>query len=156
MRLVVDTNVLVRAAFKELSWPGLVVRWVDKFDGLLKTPATEQEFFDVVQIPRIAENTVPLFAARLLQILAAAAELVTTTKRVAACRDPKDDKFLELVVNGHADLIISGDADLQVLDTFRRSPIITPAAFGHAHLRYPLILWTSPRKKRIRTGRTLS
>jgi uncharacterized protein len=131
MRLVVDTNVLVSAAFKELSWPGMVVRWVDKFGGLLKTSATEQEIFDVVQRPRIAENTVPLFAARLRQIFAAA-ELVTITERVAACRDPKDDKFLELAVNGRADLIVSGDADLLVLDTFRGIPIITPAAFSHS------------------------
>ena len=131
MRLVVDTNVFVSAAFKELSWPGMVVRWVDKSGGLLKTRATEQEIFDVVQRPRIAQNTVPLFEARLRQIFAGA-ELVTITERVAGCRDPKDDKFLELAVNGRADLIISGDADLLVLDTFRGIPIITPAAFGHA------------------------
>jgi len=131
MKIVVDTNVFISAAFKELSWPGMVVRWVDKFGGLLKTPATEREVFEVVQRPRIAENTVPLFAARLRRIFAGA-ELVTITERVAACRDPKDDKFLELAVNGHADLIVSGDADLLALDTFRGIPIITPAAFGHA------------------------
>jgi uncharacterized protein len=131
MRLVVDTNVFVSAAFKELSWPGMVVRWVDEFGGLLKTPFTEQEIFEVMQRPRIAENTVPLFVARLRQIFAAA-ELVTITEHVAACRDPKDDKFLELAVNGRADLIVSGDADLLALDTFRGIPIITPAAFGRA------------------------
>jgi PIN domain-containing protein len=42
----------------------------------------------------------------------AAAELVTITERIATCRDPTDDKFLELAVNGHADLIVSGDRDL--------------------------------------------
>ena len=78
MKIVVDTNVFVSAAFKELSWPGMVVRWVEKFGGLLKTPATEQEVFDVLRRPRIAENTVPLFAARLRQIFAAA-DLVTIT-----------------------------------------------------------------------------
>jgi putative PIN family toxin of toxin-antitoxin system len=133
MRLVVDTNVFVRAAFKELSWPGIVVRWVDKFGGLLKTLATEQEILDVVQRPRIAEDTVPLFAARLRQILAAA-ELVTITEHIAACSDPKDDKLLELAVNGRADLIVSGDADPLVLDTFRRIPMITPAAIDHAQV----------------------
>jgi putative PIN family toxin of toxin-antitoxin system len=48
-----------------------------------------------------------------------AAELVTITERIAACRDPKDDKFLELAVNGHADLIVSGDGDLLALNPFR-------------------------------------
>jgi predicted nucleic acid-binding protein len=58
--------------------------------------------------------------------------VVTITEVVAGCRDPDDDKFLELAVNGRADAIISGDIDLLVLDTFRGIPIITPAAFGHA------------------------
>jgi predicted nucleic acid-binding protein len=45
------------------------------------------------------------------------------------CRDPTDDKFLELAVNGQADVIVSGDADLLVLSPFRKIPIIAPAAF---------------------------
>jgi putative PIN family toxin of toxin-antitoxin system len=64
----------------------------------------------------------------------AAAELVTITERVAVCRDPKDDKFLELALNGRADLIISGDADLLVLDQFRNIPIIDPATFGRSQV----------------------
>ena len=59
----------------------------------------------------------------------AGAELVAITERIAACRDPKDDKFLELAVNGHADLIVSGDADLLAVDPFRDIPIVTPATF---------------------------
>ena len=62
----------------------------------------------------------------------AAAELVAISEPVTGCRDPDDDKFLELAVNGHANSIISGDIDLLVLDTFRGIPIITPTAFGHA------------------------
>jgi len=38
-------------------------------------------------------------------------------------------KFLELAVNGHADLIVSGDADLLTLNPFRDIPILTPATF---------------------------
>ena len=131
MRLVVDTNVFISAALKELSWPGTVIRWLDRFGGLLKTEVTEQELFEVLQRPRIAEDVVPLHAVRLRRIFAAA-ELVTIAERVSGCRDPKDDKFLELAVIGHADLIVSGDADLLVLDSFRDIPSITPAAFGHA------------------------
>jgi predicted nucleic acid-binding protein len=56
---------------------------------------------------------------------------VSITERITACRDPRDDKFLELAMGGHADVIVSGDADLLALDTFRNIPIITPAAFAH-------------------------
>jgi hypothetical protein len=64
-----------------------------------------------------------------LKKLMAAVELVTVTERITACRDPTDDKFLELAANGHADLIVSGDADLLALNPFRDIPIVTPAVF---------------------------
>src|SRR5258708_19354126 len=70
-----------------------------------------------------------------LKELLTAAELVTITERIAACRDPTDDKFLELAVNGHADLIVSGDGDLLALNPFRDTPIVTPAAFVQAATR---------------------
>ncbi|HEY3848734.1 MAG TPA: putative toxin-antitoxin system toxin component, PIN family, partial [Acetobacteraceae bacterium] len=46
-----------------------------------------------------------------------------------ACRDPTDDKFLELAVSGKADLILSGDKDLLTLHPFRSIPIVAPATF---------------------------
>lgn len=60
------------------------------------------------------------------------AEEVMIIERIAACRDPTDDKFLELAVNGRADLIVSGDGDLLALHPFRGIPIFTPAAFVQA------------------------
>lgn len=45
-----------------------------------------------------------------------AAEPVPIVELIALCRDREDDKFLELAVNGHADLIVTGDADLLSLD----------------------------------------
>jgi uncharacterized protein len=50
-------------------------------------------------------------------------------QQVQACRDPKDDKFLELAVNGNADLIVTGDQDLLVLRQFRNILISTPADY---------------------------
>ena len=131
MRLVVDTNVFVSAALKDVSWPGNTIRWVWRFGGLLKTPVTENEVLAVLQRPRIAPKIAPDFLDT-VRLVCAAAELVTITERVTGCRDPDDDKFLELAVNGRADVTVSGDDDLLILDTFRGIPIITPAAFGHA------------------------
>jgi uncharacterized protein len=131
MRIVVDTNVLVSASLKISSWPGSTLRWIGKYGGFLKTDATEKEAMAVLQRPHIAPKIAPFFLDDLRRVFAAA-ELVTITEQIVACRDPTDDKFLELAVNGHADVIVSGDVDLLVLDTFRGIPIITPAAFGHA------------------------
>ena len=49
--------------------------------------------------PRIAAVTAPSFRADLTGLMARA-ELVTIRERIAVCRDPTDDKFLEVAVNG--------------------------------------------------------
>jgi putative PIN family toxin of toxin-antitoxin system len=131
MRLVVDTNIFVSAALKQTSWPGAVLRWLDRNGGLLKTDVTERELLDVLQRPRIASKIAPAFLDNLNRILASA-EHVTITEQVTGCRDPNDDKFLELAVNGRADVVITGDDDLLSLDTFRGIPIVSAAAFCQA------------------------
>lgn len=128
MRVVVDTNVLVSAALKQQSMPGMAALLVERRGGLLKSPATEQQLFEVVARPRLASLIDPDTQAWLRKLMAGA-ELVTIAERIAACRDPTDDKFLELAVNGRADLIVSGDADLLALNPFREIPIVTPAVF---------------------------
>lgn len=57
------------------------------------------------------------------------AEFVPVTSTIRACRDPKDDKFLELAVAGNADFIVTGDGDLLALDPFEGIAVITPARF---------------------------
>ncbi len=54
---------------------------------------------------------------------------IETNETISECRDPKDNKFLELAVCGKADFIISGDEDLLVLNPFRNIQIITPDSF---------------------------
>lgn len=56
-------------------------------------------------------------------------DLIATTETVRVCRDPKDDKVLEVAINGKATFIITGDADLLVLNPFRGIEIVTPARF---------------------------
>ena len=98
MRIVVDTNIFVSAVLKANSLPFLVVHWIDRHGGLLKSAATEQEIVNVLGRPRIAAVIIPSFRDDLAGLLARA-ELVAIVERIAACRDPTDDKFLELAVN---------------------------------------------------------
>ena len=128
MRIVVDTNVFISAALKEKSPPGTAAHLAAESHLLLKSTITEQELFVTLARPRLAPLIPPRFRDWLSEVLAAA-ELVAITERIAACRDPKDDKFLELAVNGRADLIVTGDADLLVLNPFRDISIVTPATF---------------------------
>lgn len=54
------------------------------------------------------------------------AERVSITTALRECSAPKDDKFLELAVDGAATLLVSGDAALLKLSPFRATSIMTP------------------------------
>jgi putative PIN family toxin of toxin-antitoxin system len=55
--------------------------------------------------------------------------LVKVNAIIRECRDPGDDKFLELAVSGKASHIITGDQDLIALHPFRGISILTPREF---------------------------
>ena len=45
------------------------------------------------------------------------------------CRDPNDNKFLALALAAEAEILVSSDKDLLVLDPWRGVAILTPAEF---------------------------
>ena len=61
------------------------------------------------------------------------AKMVRTTTIQTQCRDPKDNFLLELAVDGKADYLITGDEDLLILKTVKKTRIVT---FGDFSLRY--------------------
>ena len=134
MRVVIDTNVFVSAALKEQSMPAMAVRVIEKRGILLKSQETEQQLLDVISRPYFAAVISPSIHEWIRQMLLRA-ELVTIRERIKECRDPTDDKFLDLAVTGQADFIVSGDNDLLVLNPFRNIPIVPPAAFVQGVMR---------------------
>ena len=56
-------------------------------------------------------------------------ETVRVSEIVTDCRDPKDNKFLELALSGKADFIITGDDDLLNLHPWRGIAILSPADY---------------------------
>lgn len=50
-------------------------------------------------------------------------------KRLKICRDPKDNKFLEIADEADAKYLVSGDKDLLELDSIGRTKIISPRVF---------------------------
>jgi predicted nucleic acid-binding protein len=66
-----------------------------------------------------------------LTFISATDKIIVIRQRIQACRDPDDDKFLEIAMNGGAGWIVTGDADLLALHPFEGIAIITPAEFLH-------------------------
>ena len=93
-----------------------------------------EELYDVLGRPAFDRYIDEEDRIRFLNLLVKESTLVEITEKIKECRDPKDDKFLELAVNGKADFIISGDSDLQVLNPFRDIKIASPREFLEADL----------------------
>ena len=78
---------------------------------------------------RIKYHIEPDDITALVNLICLRGELVTPARRVTACRDPKDDKFLEAALAMQTDCIVSGDFDLLNLNSFEDIPILRPAEF---------------------------
>jgi predicted nucleic acid-binding protein len=64
--------------------------------------------------------------------LALVAVVIELRGNVRACRDPDDDKLLEIAARGGADCIVTGDQGLLILNPFHGIAILTPADFMQA------------------------
>jgi uncharacterized protein len=128
-RAVFDTNVTVSAALLSSSVSRQALDRARASGRLLISNATFEELYDVLSRPRFDKYVAEEERIEFLTALIEAAEVIGVTEIIKQCRDPKDDKFLELAVNGQANVIVSGDKDLLVLNPFRGIPILTPRDF---------------------------
>jgi uncharacterized protein len=128
-RIVVDTNVLVSRVLLPQSIAGRAVRSAVDAGQLLVSEATMQELAEVVARAKFDPYLSIVERQEFIRLLGRIVELVPIVRQVRACRDPRDDKFLEVAVNGRADLMITGDRDLLALDPFMGISIVSPAAY---------------------------
>jgi putative PIN family toxin of toxin-antitoxin system len=132
MRVVVDTNILVRALIMPHGTVGPVLLRLRQGDYvLLYAQSLLEELVDVLNRPRIRQKygLTDQDIETVISFILLRGEAVAPQEQIAACRDPKDDKFLEVAVSGKADVIVSGDEDLLVLHPFAGIPILPPVAF---------------------------
>jgi uncharacterized protein len=62
--------------------------------------------------------------------------IVETENVITECRDPKDNKFLELAVAAQAEILISSDVHLLEMHPFRGVQIMQLSAFKE-HIHQP-------------------
>jgi putative PIN family toxin of toxin-antitoxin system len=129
VRAVLDTNVVASAVLLPHSVPRQAFDRVLEHGKILISSATVAELNDVLRRPGFDKYLREEERMEFLAVLVREAELVDVTTVVTDCRDPKDNKFLELAVSGEATHIVSGDGDLLVFHPFRGIAIITPRDF---------------------------
>ena len=129
MRCVIDTNVFVSAALFSPSVPRQAVSKALRGGLLLFSECTMDELKEVLFRPKFDRYVSRKERTLLLAQLGSVAEFVPIIQLVRECRDPRDDKFLEVALNGRADLIITGDADLLGMHPWRGIAVLSPAKY---------------------------
>jgi uncharacterized protein len=128
-RIVADTNCLISRLLLPKSFPGQAMRQAVDQGILLVSEATLNELADVLARPKFDRYISLEDRQQFLRLLGRVAEFVPAVYTVRECRDPKDDKFLEVALSGKADLILTGDADLLTLNPWREIAILSPAEY---------------------------
>ena len=132
MRAVVDTGVLVSGLIQRAGTTGEILHLLrDGRFSIIFSTAILLEMIEVLGRPAFGSkyHILPEDINALVNLIRLRGELVTIVGQVTACRDPKDNKFLEAAQTGQADVIVSGDADLLALIAFEGIPILRPAEF---------------------------
>jgi putative PIN family toxin of toxin-antitoxin system len=128
-RAVLDTNVIVSG----LLWHGtpqtlMIAAFRHKF-ALISSELMLAELSSVLERPKLSKdllrnNRTPDAVVTLIRGIAEIAVHLPVPSDVV--RDPKDRIVLECAVGGRADVIVSGDQDLLVLERYTNIPIVTP------------------------------
>ena len=129
IRCVFDTNVIVSALLFENSKPAQALRYALANGEVLLSLDLLEELNEVLGRKRFNRYVTSEEREKFLEALVERAVLVELTEKVQECRDPKDDKVLELALSGEAQYIVSGDKDLLVLHPFRNVVVITADEF---------------------------
>jgi putative PIN family toxin of toxin-antitoxin system len=127
-RVIVDTNVLISRLLLVDSTASRAVRRLMERSQPLVSEDTLTELADALSRPKFDRYVSREDRQRFFELFARVAEWVTITTTIRRCRDPQDDKFLELAVDGKTDWIVSGDQDLLELSPYQGIQIITPTA----------------------------
>ena len=125
-RIVADTNLLVSRLLLPQSLPAQAVRKAVDEGQLVVSDATLGELADVLSRAKFDPYVSLEDRQDFIRVLNRVAERIIVTAPIKACRDPKDDKFLEVALNGEANLILTGDRDLLALHPFRGVDILSP------------------------------
>ena len=127
--MVLDTNSLVSRLLLPNSVPARAVQKAVGEADILMSEATLSELAEVLSRKKFDAYVSVEDRQTFIRLLGRIVEMISEGHMVHACRDPRDNKFLEVAVNGEAKVIVSGDEDLLVLHPFRGIEIMTPKIY---------------------------
>jgi putative PIN family toxin of toxin-antitoxin system len=130
IRVVFDTNVLVSYLLTHRPPIATLIDVHLEREDIVPVTAPEllKELDRVLQVPKLQRYYVEEERTRFVALLMVLSEVVELPETIPQmCRDPDDDRVIACAVAGNADVIVSGDDDLLVLEQVGEIPILSPA-----------------------------
>ena len=127
--IVIDTNVLISAGLLPQSKTAQVLAIAVTHFVIAQNQATWHELETRIAKKKFDNYFGENGRLRHLIKIAQSALFFQATAEVEVSRDATDDKFIELAIDSGAKIIISGDADLKEIKSYRGIEILSPARF---------------------------
>lgn len=126
---VFDTNSLISALLIRNSVSRRAFNKALDHYQIIISEETVTEFDDVASREKFEPYLKVGEREGFVELLHRESRFVEVTESVKGSQDPDDDKFLELALEGNAEVIISGDEDLLALDPFRGVRVVALRTF---------------------------
>lgn len=128
MKVVLDTNVLVSAAFRDRG-PERVVLFVAEDAGIdwIVSEAILSEYLEVLARPKF--GLAPTILLRWERMLAAVTKCIDVPASAPLPRDPADAKFLACALSAGAEFLVTGDRDFEEARRLSTTTIVSVSVF---------------------------
>ena len=113
MRIVVDTNQLVRALMRPPELGTFLMAWQARRFIVVCSAQLFDEYERVLAYPEVAELVYPELRRIFFSQLVEDMELVELNDIPNICRDPEDDKVIATAVIGMVDYLATDDDDIR-------------------------------------------
>ena len=126
---VLDANVIVSAVLLPRSLTRKAFDKAMREGEIVVSEAVVNELDEVLRRPKLNKYIHEEERIQFLMMLLRESRIVRVNRIIEDCRDPKDNKYLELALEAGATCIVSGDKDLLVLHPYHGIQIRNPKQF---------------------------
>jgi putative PIN family toxin of toxin-antitoxin system len=112
MRIVIDTNQLIRALARPPEFATFVMAWAAARFSVICSDELLEEYEHVLSRTYIRTLIYPESLRAFRHYLIDAIEFIELETYPALCRDPDDDKVIATAIQGKADYLLTADEDI--------------------------------------------
>jgi uncharacterized protein len=129
--IVIDTNVFISAA---LSPQGKAYQAIEKAISnfvIVQSKETYQELTERIYKSKFDKYIADDDRRQFLNVIKNNSQFIEVKSQITICRDSDDNKFLELLMDANAKLLLTGDQDLLTLKSLTQDQysILSPKEF---------------------------